>query len=102
MARPRSELSAILNGIEGVQTVAFQPDGTTTLKDPAIMYEPAKPFVQHADNVKYKTEKGYLVTVIDRDPDSPIADAVEALPFTTFDRGFRANGLNHFVFNLYF
>lgn len=61
-----------------------------------------KPSVLHADNIKYLNTRGWLVTVIDEDPDSQIAKEVEKLPYCTFDRPYTADGLNHFVYRLYF
>jgi len=102
MARQRSELDAILNAIPGVNKAWFQPDKSKTLDYPVIVYERDDSFSRYADNVKYLHMKRYTVTVIDQDPDSPIPDLVEQLPFTTFDRAFPRLGLNHFVFNIYF
>lgn len=100
MARPRLELQEILAGIEGVQEAYFQPK--TGLQYPCIVYERSDSWIFGADNLKYLTKKRYSVTVIDRNPDSSIPDQVEDLPLSTFDRFFRLDGLNHFVFQLYF
>lgn len=102
MARPRSELHALLEGIEGVNDAWFQEDKTKPLNYPVIVYGRDDSFSLYADNIKYIFKKRYTVTVIDRDPDSPIPDLVEQLPLTTFDRFYTTAGLNHFVFNLYF
>ena len=42
------------------------------------------------------------VTVIDRDPDSDIPNLVAALPTSSFNRFFVADGLNHTVYTIYF
>ena len=102
MAQPRSELHARLEAIPGVNDAWFQEDATKTLNYPVIVYARDDSFSLYADNIKYFFKKRYTVTVIDRNPDSPIPDLVEALPFTTFDRFYVKDGLNHFVFNLYF
>lgn len=102
MALPRLQLHEILKGLDGVQDAYFQPDGTTTMKYPCIRYERDDTFASFADNIKYVFKKRYTVTVIDQDPDSLIPDLVEGLPLTRFDRKYTANGLNHFVFNLFF
>lgn len=102
MARPQSELQAILKAIPNVTNAYFQKPGNQVLTTPYIVYERDDSWVARADNFQYLFKKRYSVTVVDRDPDSTIADAVEALPLTRFDRFFVANGLNHFVFNLYF
>lgn len=69
---------------------------------PCIRYNRDDSITFHADNLLYIFKKRYKVTVIDRDPGSGIPDLVEKLPYTAFDRFYPADGLNHFVFNLYF
>lgn len=102
MARPLSELQALLGGLEGVKKAYIQAP-TSGMVDPCIMIERGSPSRNvFADNVKYLLLKGYTITVIDRAPDSLIPDLVEELPNTEFNRFFRLNGLNHFVFQLYF
>lgn len=102
MAKPQSELQTLLESLDGVAEVYFQPPGNQVLVYPCIRYERDDSFVRFADNLLYIFKKRYMVTVIDRQPDSPIPDLVEALPYSGFDRSYRSNGLNHFVFNLYF
>jgi hypothetical protein len=101
MARSRTELHEILKGLNGVVDAYFQPK--TTLEYPCIVYErDRRSDVKFAGNLKYLLKKGYTITVIDRDPDSLIPDQVEGLPYCEFDRFFRRDGLNHFVFQLFF
>lgn len=100
MAQPRSELQAVLEGLDGVEAVYFQPP--TSMVYPCIMYDRAESDVTYADNIKYLFKKRYQVIVIDRNPDSLIPDQVEALPYARFDRFYRVNGLNHTVFQLFY
>lgn len=100
MARSQQELQELLSSIEGVQKAYFQqPSEITT---PCIIYERSTSDVSFADNIKYRFLKGYTVIVVDRAPDSLIPDQVEELPHTRFERFYRANGLNHYVFQLFF
>jgi hypothetical protein len=46
--------------------------------------------------------KRYTLTVIDRNPDSELADQVEEIAFCHFDRFYAAENLNHYVFTLFF
>jgi hypothetical protein len=102
MARPLSELVALMKGLEGVADAYVNPP-TTGMQDPCIVIEQGLPSdVKFADNLKYLFKKGYTLTIIDRRPDSPIPDLVEGLPYTQYNRFFRLNGLNHFVFQIYF
>jgi hypothetical protein len=57
---------------------------------------------EFADGIPYRFTKRYQVTVIDRDPDSPIPDEVAQLPSCVLNRAFVADNLHHTVFNLYF
>lgn len=102
MARPLSELQALLKGLDGVQDAYVQAP-TNGLQYPCIMIERGSlSSVSAADNIKYLMKKAYTITVMDRSPDSPIPDLVEGLPLSRYDRFFRSDGLNHFVFQMFF
>lgn len=101
MARSQAELQEVLESLDGPLDVYFQ--APPSMQFPCIKYERSSPSdVSHADNIKYLLKKGYQVTVIDRDPLSPIPDQVEELPHCRFERFYKADGLNHFVFQLFF
>lgn len=72
------------------------------MRYPAIVYSQDDEDVSYADNKRYRGFKRYLVTVIDRDPDSELNDKVAELPYCGYDRRFVTDGLNHTVYNLYF
>ena len=97
----RTQLQADLEAVPDVNRVYFQAP-TNTVEPPYIVYEPTSSFVQDADNLKYFLKKGYTVTVVDRATDSLIPDRIEQFENCRFDRFFRTNGLNHFVFQLYY
>jgi hypothetical protein len=102
MARPLSELQALMKGLSGVEEAYIQPP-TSGMEYPCIMIERGLPSdVSYADNIMFLFKKGYTVTIIDRAPDSSIPDLVEALPYAEFNRYFRSDGLHHFVFQLFF
>lgn len=100
MARPRSELQALLKGI--VDKVYFQPPNGLQMEYPCIVYKKADVDTKRASNSIYNSSKRYAITVIDRDPDSLIPETVLALPLCSYDRQYIADGLNHDVFTLYF
>lgn len=102
MARSQAELQAILAALDGVEMAAFQPPPNQAIVYPAVIYERDDSFTTKADNILWFLKKRYTVTVIDRKPDSLIPDQVENLPYASFDRFFIANGLNHFVYQLFF
>jgi hypothetical protein len=102
MARPRSELHAILKDILGSDHVYFQPPPSVALVYPCIVYKRDLSQTEYADNAPYAYTQRYQVTVIDRDPDSDIPQKVAALPMCLFIRFYTADNLNHDVFNLFF
>lgn len=102
MARQRSDLQTILEGIDGETEVYYQPPASVRMSYPCIVYSLDAGQNDRADDILYKYTKRYQVTVIDRNPDSELPDAVVALPMCEFERTFRADNLNHFVFNLFF
>ena len=99
---PRSSLQSLLTSILGSDNVYFQPPTNVALKYPCIIYKRDLVRTEFADDSPYRHMKRYQVTVIDRDPDSPIPDKVAALPMCLFDRFYTADNLNHDVFNLFF
>lgn len=96
----RLELQALFKTL--VDNVYFQAPPSTLMKYPCIRYERDFILVDHADNKPYKQGNRYLVTVIDKDPDSEIPDQVAALPLCVYDRFYTADNLNHHVFKLFF
>ena len=97
---PRVELQALLETL--APNVYFQPPANIIMEYPCIVYKRDSAETEFADNSLYCHTKRYQVTVIDRDPDSPIPDEVAALPMTRFERFFTADNLNHDVFNIFF
>lgn len=100
MARPRSQLHEKLK--EMVEHVYFQPPESVKLQYPCIIYQRDDVVPEFADNIPIRTTVRYQVTVIDQDPDSDIPAKVAALPMCRFDRHYRADHLNHDVYNIFF
>lgn len=98
----RSELNDRLEKILGSDQVHFQPGPSVSMTYPAIVYERDDEYRTHADNLPYHFMMRYSVTVIDRNPDSPVLDQLRMLPLSAFSRHFKADGLNHDVFTIYF
>ena len=100
MARPRSTLQTLLEQL--TSNVYFQPPNTLEMEYPCIVYSRDGSDKKHANNRVYGHAKRYQVTVIDRNPDSNLPDAVEEQTFCQFDRYFAAGNLNHWVYTLFF
>ncbi|MPM42080.1 hypothetical protein SDC9_88742 [bioreactor metagenome] len=82
--------------------VYFQPPSTITMKYPAIVYSRKAIGKMRANNINYKLNNSYTVTVIDRNPDSKIASVINNMNYCEFDRQFVTDGLNHITFSLYY
>jgi hypothetical protein len=85
-----------------VSNVYFQPPPNVILKYPCIVYHRDFAVTEFADNDPYVHEIRYLVTVIDRDPDSDIPGKVAALPKSLYNRFFTSDDLNHDVYRVFF
>lgn len=96
----RIELQTVLEGI--VTPVFFQPPPSAAMTYPCIVYQLDDVNTNYANNLPYSHKKGYMITVIDPDPDSSIPDSIGELESAKFDRFYTADNLNHFVFTLYF
>jgi hypothetical protein len=99
---PRLELQQKLVEILDSDNVYFQPPASVQMKYPCIVYSREYMLSEWADGQPYKRGNRYLVTVIDRNPDSLIPDKVAALPMCVYDRFYTADNLNHNVFKLFF
>lgn len=97
---PRLELQELLLTL--APHVYFQPPPTVKMEYPCIIYKRDHIDIRHADNAPYKNKTRYMVTVVDRDPDSQIPYLVAALPTCLFSRNFVVDNLNHDIFNLFF
>lgn len=102
MGRPRIELQQLLESLLGSRNVYFQPPNGLRMNYPAITYEWEGEEVRYADNLKHLATRKYLVTIIDRDPDSVIPPRIAAMPYSSFNRSYPADDLNHVVYTLCF
>jgi hypothetical protein len=84
------------------ENVYFQPPTNVQLTYPCIVYARDFADTKFADDVPYDHTKRYMITVIDRDPDSDIPDKVAAMALSLFNRFYTVDNLNHDVYNVYF
>lgn len=97
----RLKLQAIFEEILGSRNVYFQPPASVSMKYPAIVYSRSEIQNQFAANTVYAQATAYMVTVIDKNPDSEYVKKVSKLPMCSYDRSYRADNLNHDVFTIY-
>jgi hypothetical protein len=98
---PRLQLQVLLSGL-GAEKVYFQAPSQDKMVYPCIMYNIDDEDAKYADNNPYSRTLKYQVTIIDRNPDTLIREKVAELPMSAFQRFFVVDGLNHFVYNIFF
>lgn len=102
-ASRRLELHEILCSILGTRYVYFQPPETIKMTYPAIVYHRSGGNDRYADNLDYHYMRQYTVTVIDRNPDSTIADRIRvAFQYCSEGTPYTADNLHHFALTLYY
>lgn len=83
--------------------VKFQPPPEYKLTYPCCIYEQSNGKTTFATNMPYTFTKKYTVTIIDRNPDTDYVEMMAMhFPMCVMDRAFSVNGLNHYVFTLYY
>ena len=95
-------LQSILEELLGSENVYFQAPANLVMQYPCIRYERDRAQTTFADNVLYGYKQRYTVTLIDRDPDSPLIIEIASLQHSSHERWYAADNLNHDVFTLYF
>lgn len=99
----RASLSDKLNAIDGLAAVYFQPPKTVSMRYPCIVYKNEGMSAKYADNRIYMGKTRYMLTIIDKDPDSELpVKLLGKFSMISYDRSYTANNLNHFVFTLYY
>ena len=98
----RVDLHNTLVSLLGSPHVYFQPPSSIRLTYPCIVYARAAKDEKFADDLLYSSKMRYNITVVDADPDSTIPDRIASLQFSSFDRHYVADGLNHDVYTLYY
>lgn len=98
----KKPLNDLLCEVLGSKHCYFSPPATIQMIYPCIRYSLSGDYVDYADNSKFKRHKQYSVIVIDPDPDTEIPDRVSELPYCNLNRTYVADGLNHYVFTLYY
>ena len=107
MAGSRLDLHELLIDVLGTRgqefsRVYFQPPSTIQMKYPCIMYKRDNQKDFFSNDRKYLGMKRYLVTSVDSNPDSPTPDKISDLQYCSFSAHFVSDGLNHYVYTLYF
>lgn len=81
----------------------FQPPESLKLTYPCIIYSTIRPDIIRADNLIYRRVDAYSVTYLTYDPDDPLIKGIEDhFLMCRLIRTNRANGLNHYHYDLYY
>ena len=97
----RLELQEKLEELLGSKSVYYQPPESVKMEYPAIRYSKSRIEVKRADNSIYSKNIRYELIVIDRKPDNPVIDKLLELPYWSYERGYKADNLNHDVLTIY-
>lgn len=101
--KDRLELHGKLKSIIGNDHVYFQPPPSVKMQYPCIVYKRSSGDTQFADNAPYVFTQSYEITVIDKNPDSPLPYKIATgFEMIRFNRHFTADNLNHDTFILYY
>ena len=99
----RAELDDKLIEILGSGHVYFEPPESVKLSYPCIVYERSAGDTDFANNMPYRFQMRYALTVISRDVETSVLSKLAmSLPSIIYDRHFVTDGLHHDVFNLYY
>jgi len=96
----RVDFQRMLEGL--TPNVYYQPPSSISIRYPSIVYSKRGVKNLKANNMNHVQRQAYSVTVMDKNPDSPIAAALHNLPYCTYDRSYVNEGLNHDVFVIYY
>lgn len=98
----RPNLQAVFENLLESQNVYFQPPESLKMSYPAIRYSLADFSRKFADNAAYLQKPCYEITLIDKNPDSKYVEKLLSLCFCAFDKHYKSDNLNHWVFTIYY
>ena len=106
MSRLRTEVQTILEtSMENVgytKHVYYQPPETIKLVYPCIVYDRSRFETRYSNNKVYKDMTKYTVTVMDKDPVSPLVNELRSIDYCEMEREFVTDNIHHFVFTLFY
>jgi hypothetical protein len=98
----RLDFQSKLEELLGSRNVYYQPPESTKMQYDAIKYSKKNIRSTYANNAKYSMRDCYEVIVIARRPDHPVIKKILALPYSSYDRHYVSDNLNHDVITVYF
>lgn len=98
----RLQLQSLLEVLLGSRKVYFQPPESVKIDYPCIIYRRTSGKTIFSNNKPYNHGLQYVITVVDRNPDSLIPGKVADLPMCVQATRYTKDNLNHDVFNIYY
>ena len=99
----RLELDSKFREILGSDNVYFQPPESMKINYPCIIYFKTSVPSRYANDMIYKYDQSYTVTVIDKDPDSEIPfTLMKSFQYCKLDNFYRTDNLNHTKLTLFY
>lgn len=98
----QQKLQETLEKLLGSRNVYYQPPSTLAMNYPAIKYSKSDIDKRSANDKSYILTDRYEITVISKLPDNPVIEKILELPMSSYDRGYKADNLNHDVITLYY
>ena len=83
------------------RNVYFTPPESLKMNYPAIRYRLKNFDRKFANDLAYLQKPCYEVTLIDKNPDSKYVEKILALPLCSFDRHYKSDNLNQWVFTIF-
>ena len=96
----RAELNQRFVDIVGEGHVYFQPPSSIKMKYPAIRYKFKLARSEFADDGRYSTDQVFEAILIDSNPDNTNKDKMLLIPYTSPERSYTSDNLNHYVFTI--
>ena len=86
-----------------ISNVYFQPPANIQMKYPCIVYKKTNKMRHFAADVIYLSQQEYVITVIEHNPDSDVADRIEKhFPHCGINQYYTVDNLNHTNLSLYY
>lgn len=98
----RLNLQNLFEELLGSNNVYFQPPESIKLSYPAIVYSLNNIENRHANDSVYNMRDRYSVTYVTKNPDDQAIRLIASIPLCGFDRHYKADNLNHYVYTIYF
>lgn len=86
-----------------IPNVYFQPPSNTLMKYPCIVYNKTVKDRKFANDAIYLSKQSYQLMIVERTPDSEVADDIEKhFPYCAITQHYAVDNLNHTTLSLYY